>query len=160
LAPLVPPGSMALSKVACPLGGPNSSPLVALGSRHACPLRQRPCALRHDVLLGVDPTQPRCCPEQGWFCLLSLFCCVHHDCLKGWFVCVGCVCQGLLVLLCFWIWACFPSLLLFPAGKVAGHHLALACSVGDLPSCPRGHFSDREPTTPTRRCRWWTSTSL
>ena len=27
-------------------------------------------------------------------------------------------------------------------------------------SCPRGHFSDREPTTPTRICRWWTSTSL
>lgn len=54
----------------------------------------------------------------------------------------------------------FLHFLLFPAGKVAGHHLALACSVGDLPSCPRGHFSDREPTTPTRRCRWWTSTSL
>lgn len=35
----------------------------------------------------------------------------------------------------------------------------LANPMPKLPSCPRGHFSDRDSNNPTRRCRWWTSTT-
>ena len=116
-------------------------------------------AVPTDLASDLCPVRERGCPERGWFYLLLLIGCHHHDCCF----------EGLCVCLC--VTMAFGSLkILLTAGigictcpsceqRMAGHHPALAYSMGDLTSCPRGHFSDREPTTPTRRCRWWTSTS-